>query len=411
MPRGRPKLPTLYALRLKVKAEASPWLERAAGEVNQVWNWANQVSMDAADRNRRANPEWLSGFDLNKLSSGATEYFEHVGADTIQKLNQEYATRRRQFKKFKLRWRVSRGPRRSLGWVPFKAASLRRSGRYVRFCGKTFRFFEAERLDEITWGDGTFAQDALGDWWLCLSVKQDPHWVGPPCPARRKSVGIDLGLKDIAVSSKGERLEAGRWTTRYAEELACAQRRGHKRRAKRIHRKIARCRQDAVHKFTSKIIDTHQNVFVGDVSSPKLARTRMAKSVLDSAWGLLRTQLQYKGKHAGRGIEVVSERNTTRDCSVCGESTGPSGHGGLVVRRWTCVSCGAVHDRDCNSAISIDARGQAIAGLRCEEVQTSQSTQVLGKEPPSAGTSLKGKRVEHGTPAVARQDPAQPLAA
>ena len=60
----------IRTLRLKVKAESYRWLEAAAVEVNQVWNWANATSMDAADRCRRAQPRYLSAFDLNNLSAG-----------------------------------------------------------------------------------------------------------------------------------------------------------------------------------------------------------------------------------------------------------------------------------------------------------------------------------------------------
>jgi len=67
-----------------------------------------------------------------------------------------------------------------------------------------------------------------------------------------EEVGIDLGLKTIAVTSDEDYLEAGCWTRRFAGKLASAQRRGHKRQAKRIHRKIARCRADALHKFSRK---------------------------------------------------------------------------------------------------------------------------------------------------------------
>ena len=81
--------------RLKVKHEAYPWLNAAAVEVNQVFNWANATSIDAADRNRRANARFLSGFDLCNLSAGATEFFARIGADTIQRVCTEYAAKRR----------------------------------------------------------------------------------------------------------------------------------------------------------------------------------------------------------------------------------------------------------------------------------------------------------------------------
>jgi putative transposase len=249
----------------------------------------------------------------------------------------------------RLRWRVSRGARRSLGWVPLKAASLKRKGRALRFCGKTFRIFEAKRLENIKWGQGCFAQDAVGDWWLCLPVEESVE----QSPALEESVGIDLGLKDIAVTSDGERLEVGRFYRGLETRIAQAQRRGHRRQAKRLHRRAARRRADALHKFSRRMVNQYETIIVGDVSSQKLVKTRMAKSVLDSGWSMLKRFLQYKGEHAGRSVEVVSERNTTRACSFCGALLGPKGKDMLVVRYWECSECGAGHDRDQNSARNI----------------------------------------------------------
>jgi putative transposase len=75
---------------LKVKTESHAWLNAAAGEVNSVWNRAHSVSEQAA-RPCVGPPKWLTGFDLNNLSSGASEYFQKIGADTIQRVNGEYA--------------------------------------------------------------------------------------------------------------------------------------------------------------------------------------------------------------------------------------------------------------------------------------------------------------------------------
>jgi putative transposase len=331
-------------LRFKVRPETYGWLSAAAIEVNQVFNFCNESSLLAATRTDLKR-KWLTGFDLCHLTSGSARYFERIGADTIQRICVEYAQKRSAAKRRRLRWRVSRGARRSLGWVPFKAASLKRKGRTVRFCGKTFRIFEAERLNDVNWGQGCFAQDAVGDWWLCLPVEQRP--------APEESVGIDLGLKDIAVTSDGERLEAGRFYRGLEDQIAQAQRRGHRRQAKRLHRKAARRRADALHKFSRRIVDQYETIVLGDVSSQKLVKTRMAKSVLDSGWSMLKRMLQYKGEHAGRFVEVVSERNTTRACSFCGALLGPKGKDGLVVRYWECSECGAEHDRDQNAARNI----------------------------------------------------------
>jgi putative transposase len=364
-------------LRLKIRREAYAWLDAAAVEVNEVFNYCNETSLKAATRTDTKR-KWLSGFDLCYLTAGATEYFDKIGAATIQSICVHYAQKRQAAHRVKLRWRVSRGARRSLGWVPFKAASLRRKGVCLRFAGKSFRVFERERLDGVTWQAGCFAQDAVGDWWLCVPVKLMAEQTIAPLEA----VGIDLGLKDIAVTSDEDRLASGCWTQIYAQKLASAQRRGHKRQAKRIHRRAARCRADALHKFSTKMVDRYQKIVVGDVSSLKLVRTRMAKSVLDSGWGMLKNFLEYKSQQAARTFEVVSERNTSVTCSTCGALSGPRGVSGLIVRSWVCRDCGESHDRDVNAARNI------LIGSRCR-------TSVRGNEsspwliPPSSAHRVR----------------------
>lgn len=341
----------IRTIRLRVKRDAYPWLNKAATEVNFVWNWANQTSCDACRRTDKAN-KWLTGFDLNNLSAGAGEYFEHIKSATIQRVNCVYATKRRAAKKIKLRWRKSDGSHRSLGWIPFKADNVKCKGAGIRFCRKSIRVFQRELLDGAKWRDGEFAQDAVGDWWLCLPVFVE-------CsnePAPKESVGIDLGLKTTATTSDGDKLEAGRFYRDAEPKIARLQRRGHKMQAKRLHRKIARQRNDALHKFSRMIVNEYQNIFIGDVSSSRMAKTKFAKSVYDSAWGKLKAQLQYKGQWAGRRVEVADEAYTSRTCSACGCLSGPKGVNGLRVRAWTCVDCGAVHDRDINAAKNILAR-------------------------------------------------------
>jgi putative transposase len=284
---------------------------------------------------------WLSGYELDKLSAGASTYFEHIDSGTIQRINAEHATRRRQFKKTKLRWRVSRGAKRALG---------------------------------------CFAQDAVGDWWLCIAVE---HVNVPSSVSVDAAVGIDLGLKATATTSDGVKLVAGQFYRGVEQKIAMAQRRGHRHQAKRLHRQAARRRKDALHKFSRRIVDQYQTIVIGDVGSLKLVNTRMAKSVLDAGWGLLKTQLQYKGQQGGRSVFIINERNTTRACSSCGTLTGPSGLDSLVVRSWMCSGCGDTHDRDVNAAKNILSAG------RC-------SPSVGGNEsPPSAAppspTSLRRK--------------------
>ena len=365
----------IRTLRLKVKAEGYAWLNAAAVEVNQVWNFANETSHKAA-RPFAGAGKWLSAFDLDKLTAGAAPYFEHIGSETIQRVNAGFATARKEAKKPKLRWRVSKGSKRSLGWVPFKAAQLKLKGKCLRFSGKAFRVFEQERLQGAKWKSGCFAQDAVGDWWLCVPVE----FAVAQIPAPKLDVGIDLGLKTTAATSDGAKLEAGRFYRAIEQKIAQAQRRGHKDQAKRLHRTAARRRQDALHKFSSEIVKEYQTIYIGDVSSLKLVKTPMAKSVLDAGWGMLKTQLLYKGQQAGRCVQIVNERNTTRTCYDCKALTGPTGLDMLVVRTWTCIKCGVTHDRDVTAARNVRFVGRSLPSV-------SRNEPSLSVAPPSQTSS------------------------
>ncbi|HXS80401.1 MAG TPA: hypothetical protein VN818_08950 [Gammaproteobacteria bacterium] len=79
---------------------------------------------------------------------------------------------------------------------------MKRKDKQLRFAGKAFRVFEAERLDGVKWKQGCFAQDAVGDWWLCLPVERAVSRSVAP----REWVGIDLGLASVATTSEGERV-------------------------------------------------------------------------------------------------------------------------------------------------------------------------------------------------------------
>ena len=368
-------------LRLKVRPESYAWLNAAAAEVNQTWNFCNERAATVLGNLGR----WLSGFDLCDATAGSTQYMKRIGADTIQRVCTEYAAKRNAVRKQKLRWRVSSGGRRSLGWVPFKAASLKHKGKQMRFAGKAFRVFEAESLDGVKWKQGCFAQDAVGDWWLCLPVERAVSKGIAP----HEAVGIDLGLVSVATTSDGETLKGARFYRDAEERLAQAQRRGHKRQAKRLHRKASNRRRDALHKFSRRIVDQYQNIVVGDVSAPKVARTGLAKSVLDSGWGMLRQMLLYKGEHAGRSVEVVSEWNTSRVCSQCGSLSGPQGLRQLAVRAWTCSGCGEPHDRDVNAARNILARAKVMASVSGNESSDSPvpPRRLHGRREPRTGTA------------------------
>lgn len=89
-------------LRLRLKDKHANHLLEQSCEVNQVWNYCNEMAQRILERERR----FCTGYDLDKLTSGAGKEGLSLHSQTVQAISAEYCTRRRQFKKAKLRWRI-----------------------------------------------------------------------------------------------------------------------------------------------------------------------------------------------------------------------------------------------------------------------------------------------------------------
>ncbi|MFE1442719.1 RNA-guided endonuclease InsQ/TnpB family protein [Streptomyces sp. NPDC058739] len=182
-------------------------------------------------------------------------------------------------------------------------------------------------------------------------------------------MGIDLGLAHYAVLSDGQVIGSPRFLRRAERRLRKAQQvlsrkaKGSKNRAKargkvaRAHARVADARRDWCHQRASGLIRDNQAVYLEDLAVSGLARTRLAKSVHDAAWGLFRRVLEEKAARYGRHVGVVSRRlPSSRTCSVC---WAVDGRKPLHVRVWRCGTCGTEHDRDLNASLVILAAGQA----------------------------------------------------
>ena len=338
-------------LRVRLKDKHAKHLRNLAVEINFIWNYLNALS----NRFIREKGQWISAYELAAYTKGATRYF-NVNSQTIQAVAEEYVARRNQTKKAKLRWRKSQGSHRSLDWVPVKGQTVRYQHGQIVYNKHFFKLWDSYGLGNYSFRQGSFSEDSRGRWYFNIAVKIEPREE----KSNAKSViGIDLGLKDTATCSNGVKLEAARHYRSMERQLAIAQRANKKQRVKAIHAKIKNKRRDDLHKFSKHIAESHALVVVGDVSSSKLAKTRMAKSVYDSGWYMLKTMLDYKCAYAGNVFLEVNESNTTQTCSNCKAKpdSRPKGIAGLGIRRWTCGACGTHHDRDINSATNIAALG------------------------------------------------------
>ncbi len=332
-----------------------------AAQANEVWNYCNATSYRAIKDQRVQSDTnkfgpWLSYYDLAKLTAGYSMCDSiSLRAASVQLICREYVRRRDQTRRAKLKWRVSNPTRSnySLGWVPFTGQQVNYRNGQVSFSSYKFSLWDSYGLGQYKFKSGSFNQDARGRWYFNVCVEVDVA-----ANTATTSVGIDLGLKTPATTSDGAKLE-GRWYRNNEKKLAAAQRANKKERVRAIHAKIKNQRKDALHKFTTELVKNYGAVFVGNVSSKGLVKTRMAKSTYDASWAMIKTTLKYKCNHAGVVYEEVNESYTTQSCSCCGSipTSSPKGRAGLGIREWTCSDCGTTHDRDVNAAKNILAVG------------------------------------------------------
>jgi putative transposase len=216
----------------------------------------------------------------------------------------------------------------------------------------------------------TVSRDPCGRWYVSLAVDVP----GPePLPATGRAAGVDLGVKDFAVTSDGQRIPNPRHLERRARNLARYQRRtarcqpGSANRAKaaakaaRAHRKVRAARTDFLHKASTSLIRDHDLISLEDLAVKNMVRNhRLAKAISDCGWGTFRAMLEYKAARYGRRVTMIDRwYPSSKRCSACGYVLAELG---LKVRVWQCPSCGTRHDRDINAAKNILAAGRAVAG-------------------------------------------------
>ena len=343
----------MKTLKLRIKDKHAKVLNEFASEVNFVWNYVNDLCFKHLQRTGK----FFSAFDIAAYTAGASKSGLNLHSHTIQAITEELVMRRKQFKKAKLRWRVSnpKSAKKSLGWIPFKASGIKYQNGQVKYAGHWFGLWDSYGLSGYKVRCGNFNQDSRGRWYVNLVVDT-------PEPATttegKTSVGIDLGLKEFATLSNGQKINAQRTYRQYEQKLAIAQRAKQKKRARAIHAKIKNTRKDFLHKLSRQLVNDHAAIFVGNVNAKGLAKTKLAKSVLDAGWSAFRTMLKYKSQQAGVWFFEVNEAYTTQTCSCCGSrQSSPKGRAGLGIREWTCQQCGTLHDRDVNAAKNILAAG------------------------------------------------------
>ena len=211
----------------------------------------------------------------------------------------------------------------------------------------------------------TVSQVPSGKYYVSILVETGHEEI----PHTKQNIGLDLGIKDLCITSNGTKYENPNTIKKYEKRLARLQRQlAHKEKRsnnyyktkKKIalcHEKITNTRKDYLHKLSHEIISENQVIVSENLQIKDMVKNHhLAKAISDVSWYELTRQLEYKAKWNGREyIKINMFYASSQLCSVCGYQNAETKD--LSVRKWICPVCGEKHDRDINAAKNILEEG------------------------------------------------------
>ena len=198
---------------------------------------------------------------------------------------------------------------------------------------------------------------------LCTDVEIDD------VPMTGAVAGVDLGIKDLAITSDGEKIpnnkrlyKADKRIRRLARRFSRKKKGGKNRekariRKARLEERVANQRKDDLHRATTKLVRSYDAIFMEDLNVKGMMKNhKLARAVSDVSFAEFKRQLTYKAERCGKIVREIDRFfPSSQLCSCCGYRNTETKN--LSVRRWTCPECGAEHDRDVNAAVNILKEG------------------------------------------------------
>ena len=241
------------------------------------------------------------------------------------------------------------------------AATIRIEGNRLRLpkIGMVKIVYSREITGKIK--SATISQDPSGKYFASILFETEYKYFSKS----NNSVGIDLGIKDLLITSDGEKLKNILTTKRYEDKLAKEQRKLAKKqkgsnnyekqriKVARVYERIRNIRLYNLHQISHKLINENQVIVSENLNIESMRQSHnLAKSISDCSWYELTRQLSYKAEWYGREyIKVDRFFASSQLCNCCGYQN--KNIKDLSVREWMCPECGTIHDRDVNVAINI----------------------------------------------------------
>src|SRR5574343_410320 len=233
----------------------------------------------------------------------------------------------------------------------------------------------------------TFSRDCRNQYFVSILVATTHEQL----PQTGKSVGIDLGIKDFAITSDGNKYKNHRYNKRYERELKVAQQhlsrkqkgssQSERQRLKvaRIHEKISNSRKDTLHKISTKLIRSYDVICLEYLNVKGMVKNhKLAKHISDCGWSLFVSMLEYKANWNDKQIVRINRFFPAyKTCNECGWIKSDLT---LNDRKWVCESCGCEHDRDVNAAKNILTEGVSLLSSGTGEYTDGDDVRLSNKQ-------------------------------
>ena len=321
----------VFRFRMKPNTRQQQALDRNAGCRRFIWNWALARKQRYYRENGKSLPTSVLKAELPILKR--TPGMEWLAAADSQSLQETLRDLDRAFSNFfENRAGFPRFKSRKVDQARFRISQrvTIADGRIsVPKIGSV-----GIRQSQLVGGDtksATFKRHTCGNWDVTLVTEFTMPDVALAAVDPTRVIGVDLGLKDFAVLSNGERIPAPKFFRKRERKLRRAQRvlnrreKGSARRlkAKRtvslVQAKTANQRKDFLHKLTTDLVAKYEGICIEDLSVKGLARTKLAKSIHDASFGEFRRQLEYKALWNRRHVAVIDRwYPSSKTCHECG---------------------------------------------------------------------------------------------